>query len=381
MIAELRGAPVIAFDTEFVSEHTYRPELCLVQVAANGKLYVVDPYAVPDMTALWECLAAPGHFTLMHAGREELRFSWRAISRFPNEVYDVQIAAGFIGLEYPAAYSTLVSRFARVNLAKGETRTDWRRRPLTPMQIEYALQDVVHLEALSERLHAETERLGRTDWVRDELDRWQQSILLAETTEWWRRLPGIAGLNVRSLAIARELWRWREAEAERQNIPARRLLRDDLLVELARRQSSDPKRIRAVRGLEYRHLQKFLPIIADRIEAALHLPDDMLPTRSERTARPPLNLVGQFLATALGSICCEARIAAPLVGSAEDVRDLVAFRLNLEPRPAEPPALAHGWRSEVVGRRMEDLLLGRSAVRIADPLSEQPLAFLECSDE
>ncbi len=371
---ELAQVPVIAFDTEFVSEHTYRPELCLVQVAAGGKLYVIDPYAVTDMTPFWERLAAPGHVSLVHAGREELRFSWRAVSTFPHSLFDIQIAAGFVGLEYPAAYSTLVSKLLQVNLSKGETRTDWRRRPLSNTQIEYALQDVLYLEDIRDILRERIGGLERAAWVDDELLRWQQELEHAETTESWRRVSGTASLGARSLAVARELWRWREAEAERQDIPARRLLRDDLIVELARRQTADLKRIRAVRGLEYRHLQRFLPTISERIEAALKLPDDMLPPRTTKPARPPLSLVGQFLNTALGSICRDAQVAPGLVGSAEDVRDLVAFRLELEAH--EPPALARGWRAEVVGRKIEDLLFGRLAVRLQNPLSDQPLEFV-----
>jgi len=367
----------IAIDTEFVSEDSYRPELCLIQVNADGDLSVVDPQTVGDLTPFWECLAAPGHTTIVHAGREELRFSWRAIRKFPAEVFDVQLAAGFVGLEYPAAYSTLVSKLLHVNLSKGETRTDWRRRPLSPIQIEYALQDVQYLDKMRVALQQQMQALAREQWFREERDLWQQAIAESEQAENWRRVSGVAGLSNRSLAIVRELWRWREEEAEKQDSPPRRILRDDLIVELARRQTSDPKRIRAVRGLERRNLQKQLPDIAKRIQQALESPEESYPKRAAKSTRPQLNLIGQFLATALGGICRNAQIATGLVGSAEDVRDLVAYRLRLEGAQTTPPELAQGWRAEVVGRVIDELLQGELAVRIRNPLDEQPLEFLE----
>jgi ribonuclease D len=373
----LSQAAAIAIDTEFVSEDSYRPELCLIQVAADGDLYVIDPQTVGDVSPFWECLAAPGHVTIVHAGREELRFCWRTIGKFPAEVFDVQLAAGFVGLEFPAAYATLVSKLLRVNLSKGETRTDWRRRPLSTIQIEYALQDVLYLDQMRIVLQQQLHALTRDHWFREERDEWQRMIAASEHAENWRRVSGVSGLSMRSLAIVRELWLWREEEAERLDSPPRRILRDDLIVELARRQSSDLKRIRAVRGLDRRNLQKRLPDIARRIQQALEAPEESFPQRTAKSTRPQLNLVGQFLATALGGICRNAQIATGLVGSAEDVRDLVAYRLHLEGSRSTPPALAHGWRAEVVGKVIDELLQGQLAVRIHQALAEQPLEFLQ----
>lgn len=374
---KLAGEPVIAFDTEFVSEDSYRPELCLVQVAAGDTLFVVDPQPIHDLTPLWERLAAPDHVTVVHAGREELRFSLRAIGRLPHKLFDVQIAAGLIGLEYPAAYATLVSRLLQVNLSKGETRTNWRRRPLSARQIEYALQDVIHLAAIRDTIQQRLEQLGREAWLAEEMTSWQQQLERTEAAENWRRVSGTAGLAPRSLAIVRELWRWREEEAERRNMPARRILRDDLIVELARRQSSDVKHIYAIRGFERRGMQRHLDDLAARIEQALNLPAEELPPRPTSSTRPQLNLIGQFLTSALGSICRDAQVAPSIVGTAQDVRDLVAHRLKLEKHP-HPPALMTGWRAEVVGQVLDDLLAGRLGLRVTDPLAEQPLGFVKC---
>ncbi|MEX0977575.1 MAG: ribonuclease D, partial [Pirellulales bacterium] len=138
---ELADAPAIAFDTEFVSEHTYRPQLCLIQVAAGDRMAVIDPQAVRDVTPFWEWVASPGHDTIVHSGREELLFCLAAVGRPPARLFDVQIAAGLVGYEYPAGYGSLMYKLLGTRLHKGETRTDWRRRPLSSSQISYALDD------------------------------------------------------------------------------------------------------------------------------------------------------------------------------------------------------------------------------------------------
>lgn len=374
---DIASAPIIAFDTEFVSEDTYQPELCLVQVAAGGRLAVIDPFEVSNLNPFWELLAAPGKETLVHAGREEFRFCRRAIQRRPHGWFDIQIAAGLIGLEYPASYGTLVGKLLGKSLSKDETRTDWRRRPLSDRQLTYALQDVADLEAIRNVLHNRLEKMGRRSWLQTELDLWQDELEAYETSERWRRVSGISGMSPRSLAVLREIWFWRDEEAERRDWPARRILRDDLLVELAKRQTDDPKRIRQVRGMERGEIQKHLPQIAEAVGRALQLPDAECPRPEPRSARPQLNLLSQFLSTALGSICRSANVATSLVGTAQDVRDLIAHRLNLGEGIAngEIPVLARGWRAEVVGQVIEDLLAGELSIAIMNPLADEPLTF------
>jgi ribonuclease D len=376
---DLAAADMIAFDTEFVSEHTYRSQLCLVQVATSKQLAVVDPLAVHDLTPFWEVLARPGHETIVHAGREELGFSLSAVNCFPAGLIDVQIAAGLVSAEYPAGYGALLSRLLNVTAHKGETRTDWRRRPLSRQQLDYALDDVRYLIPLRDRLHLRLAKLNRLAWLDDEMNAFQEEVAASRMRERWRRVSGLSGLSTRSLAIARELWRWREAEAERKDIPARRVLRDDLLVELARRRVADPRQIRAVRGMERSDLAAYLPEVAQRIKDALDLPPGDLP-KSERHEVPnQINVLGQFLSTALTSLCRSLDLAGALVGTASDVRDLVAYRLGFI--NGEPPILARGWRADVIGTLIEDLLAGKLSIRIADPLSDHPLAFERANAE
>jgi ribonuclease D len=370
---DLAAADAIAFDTEFVSEHTYRSQLCLVQVATSKHLAVIDPLATHDLTPFWEVLARPGHQTIVHAGREELGFSLSAVNCVPAGLIDVQIAAGLVSAEYPAGYGALLSRLLNVTAHKGETRTDWRRRPLSRQQLDYALDDVRYLIPLRDRLLQRLVKLNRVAWLDDEMNAFQEEVAASRTRERWRRVSGLSGLSTRSLAIARELWRWREAEAEHEDIPARRVLRDDLLVELARRRVADPRQIRAVRGMERSDLAAYLPEIAQRIKDALDLPAADLPKSERREVPNQINVLGQFLSTALTSLCRSLDLAGALVGTASDVRDLVAYRLGFI--NGEPPLLARGWRAQVIGTLIEDLLTGQLSIRISDPLSDHPLAF------
>jgi ribonuclease D len=364
----------IAFDTEFVAERTYRPLLCLVQAATAEEMAIIDPLAVDDMTPFWQAIAEPGHETIVHAGRGEFEFCLRAVARRPAGLFDVQIAAGLVGVEYPAGFGTLLAKLLNEAPGKLETRTDWRRRPLSQRQIQYALDDARYLSALRHKLHARLEELGRLAWMEEEMEAWQQAVEASLAEERWRRVSGISGLDPRNQAIVRELWRWRESVAERRDRPPRRVLRDDLIVELAKRRTADVKRIRAVRGLERGDLKRQLPRIAKCIERALALPEEQLPQGIRREPMPQLPVLGQFLFSALGSICRQSHLSPGLVGTPSDVRQLVAYRTG-RGKSKEPPLLARGWRARVVGTTFDKLLAGELAIRIEDPLSEHPLVF------
>jgi ribonuclease D len=372
---KLKNCPRIAFDTEFVSEDTYRPELCLVQVASDAGYVIIDPLKV-DVGPFWKVLLEPGIETIVHAGREEYRFLRDATQARATSWYDVQIAAGMVGREYPASYGSLVSKILGQSLGKGETRTDWRKRPLTTRQLEYAVQDVVHLFPLRDKLGSELVRLGRDGWITEELEQWQQHQDEDANRERWRRVSGISQLPSRGLAIAREIWRWREREAKSLDRHAKRVLRDDLIVEIARRQLSEPEQISAIRGMERRGLQKAVGDIAEAVTIGLNLPESECPKRGS-SKRPPFTLLGQFLATALSSVCRDAQVAPSLVGGAEAVRDLVADQLDLSGADASPAALASGWRAELVGHALTQVLEGKKAIRVDDPVSEQPLKFVD----
>src|SRR5215204_4028061 len=168
----LEKTTAVAFDTEFVPEYTFAPELCLVQVATDDVLTAVDPYSAGDLTRFWKILTDPKKEVVVHAGKEEMNFCQEYAGRLPKKLIDVQLAAGLVGLGYPLSLDNLLQKTVKAGkLKKTETRTDWRKRPLSATQVEYALDDVRFLLQVREKLGARLEKLGRTEWLEEETKR------------------------------------------------------------------------------------------------------------------------------------------------------------------------------------------------------------------
>ena len=380
-VESIRTAPCVAFDTEFVSEDRFRPQLCLIQVACGDRLALIDPLLVENTEPFWELISTPGRIVLAHAAREEIRFCYRYSGKPIAGLFDIQLAAGFIGLEYPISLGNLVLRLLGKSLPKGETRTNWRNRPLTTSQLEYALNDVTELEPLYQILVEQIEQSGRSTWLAEETDSLQTTVVDYEEAERWRRVSGCSGLNPRQLETVRQLWLWRESRARTLDQPARRILRDDLIIELARRQSASIDHIRNIRGMERRGIASQYREISQAIDKALKTPEADLPRRprSSRIAVAPM--LNQFLSTAIACVCRQHGISPAIVGNSDDVRELLAYELSTSEesrgrKGEQLPNLLRGWRGEVVGRSFRELLQGQLAIRIADRTAEQPLEFV-----
>ena len=373
---EIADCKQIGFDTEFVSEDTYRPQLCLIQVAAGGRLAIIDPEYVKDTTSFWQLLTEPGRTVIAHAAREECRFCYRFTGKPIAGLFDTQLAAGFVGMEYPASLGNLVQRLVNKTLPKGETRTNWRRRPLSNDQITYALNDVVDLSEMHNQLAAMVLDLDRADWLTEESSVFQQKIIDAESRENWRRVSGSSGLNPRQLETVRQIWLWRENRAKTVDRLPRRVLRDDLIVELAKRGSTDQNKIKNIRGMERRGFNEHYGDIAEAIQVALETPDADLPRRPRGARRVVSPMLSQFLSTSIACISRQQKLAPPIVGNADDVRELMGYELDR--RKDDPvPSLLTGWRGDIVGKTFRRLLAGNLAIRVANVKEAQPLEFIE----
>ena len=371
-----RESKVIGFDTEFVSENRYRPELCLLQVATDDEIAIIDTIVLDDISAFWDVLTDGEHISVVHAAREEFLFCLRACGKRPSNLFDTQLAAAFVGFDYPAAYSNLVYQILGDHVAKGETRTDWMKRPLSTKQINYAVGDVVHLHALCSRITEKLENKGRYDWYREEIDNWMSGLEILDVTPQWHRVSGANRLNRRSLAILDRLWQVRESEAERKNRSPKRTIPDDLLIELSKRGSPKPSSFKAIRGFESRVSRGLHDSISAAIEEANGLPDDQLPKKMERSNNLNLGLLGQFLTTVLSVVCRKQKIAANLVGTAQDLRQLAGWWLDMLPK-SETPKLMEGWRAEVVGTVIDRALDGKLALRVDKADAKNPLTIEE----
>lgn len=373
---EIADCKQIGFDTEFVSEETYRPQLCLIQVAAGDRLAIIDPEYVEDTTSFWNLLTEPGRTVIAHAAREECRFCYRFTGKPISGLFDTQLAAGFVGMEYPASLGNLVQRMVNKTLPKGETRTNWGRRPLSEDQITYALNDVVDLSKMHDKLESMVIDLNRQDWLTEETGVFQQKVIDAETRENWRRVSGSSGLNPRQLETVRQIWLWRENRAKSIDRLPRRVLRDDLIVELAKRGSTDQNKIKNIRGMERRGFNDHYADIANAIQIALETSDADLPRRPRGSRRVVSPMLSQFLSTAIACISRQQKLAPPIVGNADDVRELMGYELDRQ-NGDQVPSLLKGWRGDIVGKTFRQLLAGDLAIRVANVKETQPLEFIE----
>ncbi len=371
LLNALTDAEQIGLDTEFVGEGLYEPQLCLIQLSTAGGIWIVDPLAVGDLSALWEILTAPERELIVFAAREEMRFCLRYAGRLPGRVLDAQIAAGLVGFGYPLSHTNLVRKALNVELKGSETFTDWRKRPLSNSQIEYAADDVRHLLTLRELLYERAQKLDRESWLALESHRYADRVAAEELEERWWKLPGVTNLRRRELGVLRALWRWRDDTARADNAPPRRVLRDELLVEIAKRKPQTPADLFALRGMERNAIRNAGPEIVQAVQAALKLPDSELPASLRKDDLPQLSALSQLLSVVATGLAAEHQVDPQLLATASDLQDLVRWRLGLPDAPPEP-AILQGWRGAILGEPLLALLDGKRRIHVADLRQANP---------
>lgn len=375
LVDHLRTTGRFSFDTEFVSEDTFEPVLCLIQVATRERLALIDPLAVRDLDPFWGVVCDPAVEVVMHAAGEDLRICLIRTGRLPRRVFDVQMAAGLAGFSYPLSLVNLVGQVLGVSLAGGETRTDWRRRPLSPAQVEYALDDVRYLLDVADFMQSALADLGRSSWVEDEIADFIEGIAQSRDEERWRRLSGLNQLGRRGMEMARQLWIWREDEARRQNRPLRQVMRDDLLVAIAKRQPTNRRGLEALRDFNRPGLTNRADEILAALDRARQMPEEQLPELAARFEEPPgLATVSNLLSAALAQCCAQHRIAGSLVANQADLKQMIRWHLDGRPDDRRP-ALLQGWRAGLTGQTLLDVLGGRVTLRVANPGSDFPVAL------
>jgi ribonuclease D len=377
LLNHLRQARRFALDTEFVSEDSYRPELCLIQIATAERLALIDPLTLGHKTlhALWDAICDPSHEVVLHAAGEDLRIVWLESGRLPVRVVDVQVAAGLLGGVYPISLANLVERVVGTRVAGGETRTDWRRRPLSEAQLRYALDDVRYLLPIADDLQTKLTERNRLEWAEAEYSLALEAVRGRDDENRWRRIPGVHQLSRRGLEAARRLWLWREESARRTNRPVRQVLRDDLLIGIARRQPANRRELESLRDLNRPHLMAKANELLECVTGAMAVPEHELPHHQRRPEeRPGAAMVVNLLTAGLGDACARHEVAPSLVGTASDLRDLVRWFVDGADRD-HPPSLLRGWRGNVCGTTLLDLLQGRTRLRIANPESDSPVVL------
>lgn len=377
LCAEIQSAQLVAFDTEFVSEHTYQPQLCLMQFATRDTCAAVDPFQLDDLSPWWKIMADEQVKVVVHGGQAEIRFCLIEGGLKPVNLYDIQIAEAFRSRSYPLSYDNIVQRVLKQRLQGKETRTDWRRRPLLPKQAKYALEDVIHVLPIYDDQVKTLTGKGRLKWAEAEAQ--QMCDDLADDLErpGWLKLSGLHRLQPKELAVARAIYDWREQEAESRDRPPRTILRDDLILELARRRPKNSSELLATRDMERDRYRRYISDLVTVVEQALAIPKEELPGKipSQRQDNSQDDhVIGKLLSLALANRCSELNMAMSIIATSNDLREFVRWSLNGR-NDDEQPQLMQGWRSEVCGQLLTDVLDGKIALRVADPKSDHPLIF------
>jgi ribonuclease D len=350
---------VLALDTEFLREKTYYAQLCLIQIACDGELACVDPLALEDIQPLLDIIYDPARIKIMHSARQDLELFFDLTGRLPQNIFDTQVAATLLGFGDQIGYAKLVKQMLDVKLDKTQTRTDWSRRPLTHEQIEYALDDVRYLHEIFARQRAELAERGRSDWLdRDFATLSDVQTYATPDEQLWQRVRGSNTLHGVQLAVLQQLTQWREQTARHKNRPRRWVLRDDLLIDLARRTPSSSQQLEAMRGVDggvLRHADKILALI----KQAKALPPEQWPRlpKFHQLTLPQEALVDAMMA--IVKMRAEQNSITPAVlASRKDLEKMLLGKDDL--------ALLTGWRFELAGKDLQAFLRGDCLIRTID---------------
>lgn len=361
---EWHAAGRFAFDTEFIRDETYEAALCLLQVTSGGAVVLVDPTCELDLDPFWQLVTDPAVMKIVHAGKEDCELCLRFTGRAPRNVFDVQIAAGFVGYGYPLSLARLVLLALSRRIAKAQTLTDWLRRPLTGEQIRYAVEDVAYLPALAEKIHHLLERKGRGGWAREEFARFEEvSFYRPPTPERLTRIRGASRLDGLGLVVLEKLVEWRDEWAREKNRPVRAMMRDDVLVEIARRRPTRPEDLAVLRGFPQARNPRIIREILSIIEEARKLPGaDLRVLHALREESPMTRVTLDMLSAVTRAICHEQEISPDLLGGPARARELLDY---LSGESTDLPVLLIGWREQFIGRRLVELLEGRAEVHLS----------------
>ena len=350
----------VAVDTEFLRETTFWPILCVVQVASDDEAMAIDALAEGlDLQPLLRLMANEDVVKVFHAARQDLEIFWKLAGVLPTPLFDTQVAAMVCGYGDQVSYSELVQSISRVAIDKSSRFTDWARRPLADAQIEYAIGDVTHLRDIYRALTARLKATGRQSWLEDEMKVLNSPATYEQHPERaWERYRTRAR-KPRDLAALIELAAWRESEAQARDVPRSRVLKDEVLIELA---LAAPRTVEALgnlrafpRGMER---SRAGGEILAAIERGLARDPKTLP-KIERERRNGANVGAtvELLKVLLRQVSDESGVAGKLIATVDDLEAIASSD------KADVPALS-GWRRKLFGERALELKHGRLALTV-----------------
>jgi ribonuclease D len=343
LAATLESCVQIALDTEFLRERTYRAELCLVQLSSQSDAVCVDPLALRDLTPLAPVLTAPGITKVMHASRQDVEVLF-PIAGLVRPLFDTQIAAALTGQPAQIGYGELVRRLLGKELAKSHTRTDWSRRPLSPEQIEYALDDVRYLLPLKAHLEEQLERSGRLSWLTEELHDLEDTRNIAVNPEdAWLRVKGLRSLDPARERLAQSLAAWRERRASERNRPRGWILDDAVLRDVVMVVPRTLEAFAAIPEFPAGVLKHCGAELLECIRGA-DVPDPAPPINTRTRPDPLKTALVKKLSSLNQTIAADLGLSPEVLATRRDLELLADGRRDV--------GVLRGWRRDVVGDRM-----------------------------
>ncbi len=351
--------PFVTVDTEFLRETTFWPKVCVIQLACEDSAIAIDALAQDiDLSPFFELMANKDVVKVFHAARQDIEIVWHLAKIVPAPLFDTQVAAMVCGYGDQIAYGELAQSISKVTVDKSSRFTDWSRRPLTDAQIDYAIADVTHLRDIYKALRQRLERAGRLHWLTDEMatlsnpETYQQSPERA-----WERHAHRAR-KPRDLAVLMELTAWREHEAQSRDVPRSRVLKDDILFEVALAAPRDVETLGGLRafprGME--RSRAGAEILA-AIERGLARDPKSLPKFERERRGGGAGATVELLKVLLRQVAEKQGVAAKMIATADEL-DLLAADDR-----ADIPALK-GWRRELFGAKALQLKHGRLALSV-----------------
>lgn len=343
LAARLESASAIGVDTEFLRERTYRAELCLVQITDETTPVCIDPLAVTSLAPLARMLCDERQIKVMHASRQDLEVLFPAVG-LVHPVFDTQVAAALIGLPAQVGYAELARRLLGRELSKAHTRTDWSRRPLSPEQIEYALDDVRYLLPLKDSLEEALDRLGRTDWLREEHATLRDARnFIVDPDQAWLRIKGLRGLDAGRERLAREIGAWRERRAIERNRPRGWILEDVGVREIVARVPRSLEQLAGIPEVPEGVAKHCGEELLTAIRAA-EVPDPPPPIVMRGRPDPDRAALVKKLSAINQAVAVELGLSPEVLATRRDLEQLAEGQRDV--------ALLQGWRHDVVGARL-----------------------------
>ncbi|MFK7795284.1 MAG: ribonuclease D [Gammaproteobacteria bacterium] len=348
-VEQISSAPWLAMDTEFMRESTYYPILCLIQIATDDVSACIDVLTLDHIDPLLELLRQNSQLKIFHSCRQDMEVLYAEYQLIPKPLFDTQVAASILGLNEQISYAELVAQKSSIHLAKTESRTDWKKRPLSAAQIDYALDDVIHLGPLCKKLESDLETENRTPWLAEECEKLLlSSNYFVSPEDAWKQVKGIGKLNAKQFYYVRKIAHWREQSAQTKNLPRRWILPDPAILETCQLKDFSGESIsqclKQHAPKSMRHSNNIIQILQQTIPA--EIVNDLQEPADNRLSKEQKTLIKKLMEFSRNR-AEQINTSASLLANRKSLVDLVLGKQS---------RVGSGWRKSQIGDELATIV-------------------------